>query len=158
MISSVVKNSWTWNFADFRDLVLILPEAATRSVLWKKMFLRIFQYSWKHLCQSLFLSWNSIWHMGFSVNFVRYHWLTASALQKLLALYFAIIYRWQLSSSKKSLVGKKTFIHIFQKFCRFRFLLRTYFFHLDKCLFPLSVTQSVCCTLSSQWFCWLRDT
>ena len=33
MISNVVKNSWNLNFADFRELVLILPEAATGSVL-----------------------------------------------------------------------------------------------------------------------------
>ena len=33
MISSVVKNDWNWNFANFRDLVLILPEAATGGVL-----------------------------------------------------------------------------------------------------------------------------
>ena len=33
--------------------------------------------------------------------------MTASILQQLLALYFALIYTWQLSSSEKSLVGKK---------------------------------------------------
>ena len=33
MISNVVKNSWNLNFADFRELVLILPEEATGSVL-----------------------------------------------------------------------------------------------------------------------------
>ena len=33
--------------------------------------------------------------------------MTASILQQLLALYFAIIYSWELSSSEKSLVGKK---------------------------------------------------
>ena len=33
--------------------------------------------------------------------------MTASILQQLLALYFAIRYSWQLSSSEKSLVGKK---------------------------------------------------
>ena len=33
MISYVAKNSWDWNFADFRDLVLILQEAATGGVL-----------------------------------------------------------------------------------------------------------------------------
>ena len=36
MISDVVENSWNWNFADFRDLVLILPEAATGSVLYSQ--------------------------------------------------------------------------------------------------------------------------
>ena len=33
MISSLVKNSWNRNFANFRHLALILPEAATRGVL-----------------------------------------------------------------------------------------------------------------------------
>ena len=33
--------------------------------------------------------------------------MTASSLQQLLALYFAIIYSWQLSSSDTSLVGEK---------------------------------------------------
>ena len=52
--------------------------------------------------------------------------MTASILQQLLGLYFAIIYSWQLSSSEKSLVGKK-FIHTLQEFYRFRFLLHRYF-------------------------------
>ena len=66
---------------------------------------------------------------GIPVNFARYLWMTASILQQLLALCVALIYSWQLSSSKKSLVGKK-FIYIFQRFYRFRFLLRKYiFFH-----------------------------
>ena len=30
---SVVKNSWNWNFVNFGDLVLVLPEAATEGVL-----------------------------------------------------------------------------------------------------------------------------
>ena len=38
-------------------------------------------------------------------------WMTASVLQQLLALYFSIIYSWQLSSSEKTLLGKK--IHPF---------------------------------------------
>ena len=49
---------------------------------------------------------------GISVNFARYLWMTASILQQLLALYFALIYSWQLSSSKKSLVGKKIHLYI----------------------------------------------
>ena len=36
-----------------------------------------------------------------------YLWMTAFILQQLLSLCFAITYSWQLSSSKKSLVGKK---------------------------------------------------
>ena len=51
---------------------------------------------------------------GISVNFARYLWMTASILQQLLALCVALIYSWQLSSSKKSLAGKK-FIYIFFK-------------------------------------------
>ena len=39
--------------------------------------------------------------------FTEHFWMTASILQQLLALYFAIIYSWQLSSNEKSLVGKK---------------------------------------------------
>ena len=61
-------------------------------------------------------------------------------LQQLLALYFAIIYGWQLSSSERSLAGKEI-IHIFQGFYRFRFIF-FHFFHfcLDKYMFTLSVT------------------
>ena len=43
-------------------------------------------------------------------------------------LFFAIINSSQLSSSEKSLAGKK-FIDIFQGFYMFRFLLHRYFFH-----------------------------
>ena len=108
----------------------------------------------KHLFYSLFLNCN------FSCKFCKIFknlffteplLVTAFILQQLLALQFAIICSQQLASSEKSLVGKK-FIHISQRFCRFRFFL------FDKCLFILSVTQNVCCTLSSQPFCWLRDT
>ena len=45
MISSKAKNGWNWNFADFRDLVLILPVAATGFVRQKKVFIKISQYS-----------------------------------------------------------------------------------------------------------------
>ena len=107
------------------------------------MFFRILQYSRKHLCQSLFLSCNFIWHRGFPFNFVRYLWMTASVLQQLLSLYFAIIYNWQLSSIKKSIVGKKTFIHMFQGFYRFRFLLHTHIY-----IFSISLTNaSLLCRL-----------
>ena len=89
--------------------------------------------------------------------FTEHLWMTASTSHQLLALYLAIIYSWQLLSSEKSLVGKK-FIHIFQWFYRFRFLLqRLFFIFFDKCLFILSVMQRVCFTLSSQPFCWLGD-
>ena len=39
--------------------------------------------------------------------FTKHLWMTASISQQLPALYFAIIYSWQLSSSEKSLVRKK---------------------------------------------------
>ena len=72
--------------------------------------------------------------------FTEHLWISASILQQLLALYFAIIYSWQLSSGEKSLVEKK-FIHIFQGFYRFRFLSHRYicffFFHFsltNRCL------------------------
>ena len=43
--------------------------------------------------------------------FTEHLWMTVSILQQLQVLFFAIIYNWQLSSSEKSLVGKK--IHTF---------------------------------------------
>ena len=45
MKSSFTKNKWNWNYADFTDLVLILPEAATEGILLKQVFLKISQYS-----------------------------------------------------------------------------------------------------------------
>ena len=45
MISSAVKNSWNWNFADFRDLGLNLP-----GVLSKKLFLKISEYLQENTC------------------------------------------------------------------------------------------------------------
>ena len=44
------KKSWNWRFADFRDLVLILPEAATRGVQAKKVFSKMVQYSQEITC------------------------------------------------------------------------------------------------------------
>ena len=52
--------------------------------------------------------------------------MNTSILSQLLALYFAIMYCWQLSSSVKSLVWKKI-IHIYQGFYRFRFLFFIFF-------------------------------
>ena len=120
MISSVVKNSWNWNSADFRELVLILLQAATECVLCKKVFLKSFAiFTGKHLCQSLFVSCNFIkkdtlaqaFFCEFCKIFKRsifteHIWMTASILRQLLALYFAIKYSWQFSSREKSLVGK----------------------------------------------------
>ena len=41
-----------------------------------------------------------------------YLWKTASVLQQFLVSYFTVIYSWQLSSSEKSLFGKKTHTYI----------------------------------------------
>ena len=86
---------------------------------------------------------------------LEHFWMTASNLQQLLALYFTNIYGWQLSSSEKSMVGKKL-IHVSQGFHRFRFpfFIFSLFFSIffNKCLFTLSVTRSVCCTLRSIYF------
>ena len=72
------------------------------------------------MCQSRFLSCNFIKKetlaQGFPCEFckifkdtffIEHLWMTSSILQQLLALYFAIIYNWQVSSSENSLVGKK---------------------------------------------------
>ena len=72
--------------------------------------------------------------------------MTASILQQLLALCFAVIYSGQLSSCEKPLVGKKSSSIYLKDFTDLGF------FFFGKCLFTLSVTQSVCCTLSSQPF------
>ena len=74
----------------------------------------------KDLCQSLFLSCNFIKKetlaQGFFCEFCKifkntffteHLWMTASILQQFLALYFAILYSWQLWNSEKSFVGKK---------------------------------------------------
>ena len=91
MISSVVKNSWNWNFLDFRDLGLILPEAATKGVSLKRLFLKICQHSLEKSCASL----PDIWVV--LVNFTK-------SLETHFVIFFV------------------------------------------KCLFPLPVMQSVCCT------------
>ena len=133
MISSVVKISWNWSFSNFRELVLILPEQPP-AVFYKKNFLKNFAiFTRKHLFQSL-LSCSYIKKEAltqgcfcdlckiFKNTFFSEHlWVTAFIFQQLLALYFAIIYSWQLSSSEKSLVGEK-FIHISQGFYRFIYL------------------------------------
>ena len=166
MISSLVKNSWNWNFANFKDLALILPEAATGAGVLK---------NFKHLYQSLFLCRNfikkEIVTQGFSCEFCKifknvffkeHLWMTASILQQLLASYFAILYSWQLSNSGKTSVGKKIhpyisrilqiYISFTQIFVGAVVVVVVVFF--DKRLFTLSIMQSVCCTLSSKPFCW----
>ena len=104
-------------------------------MFWKNFAI----FTEKHLCKILFLSYNLRRDSGkgfssefckiFKKNFLKEHlWMSASILQQLLTLYFAIIYNWQLLSSEKLLVGKK-FIPIFQGFCRFRFPLHRFVFH-----------------------------
>ena len=85
--------------------------------------------------------------------------MAASILQQLLALYFAIIYNWQLSSSEKSLVEKKNSSMYLKDFAGldffiyfFIYLFICFFIFFYKCLFTLSVMQSVCYTISSQPF------
>ena len=109
------------------------------------------------MCQSVFLSCNfikkealahgcfcefcKIFRSSFFTEYIR---MTASILQQLLALYFAITYSWQLSSSEKALVGKK-FIHLSQYIYIYIYLFFVIFF--DKCLFTLSVSD---CLLYSE--------
>ena len=108
----------------------------------------------KHLCQSLFLCCNFIKNetlaQEFSCEFCKifkiifFHRTPLDDcfyLQKLLALYFAIIYSWQLSSSEKSFSREKQFIYVSQGFYRFRFL----FFHFFSfCSFCLTNTCLPC--------------
>ena len=135
----------------------------------KKVFLKVSQYSHRKTIFAIFTQENTCARVTFLLKlqasgkifkntfFTEHLWMTASILQELLTLYFSIVYTWQISSNEKSLVGKK-FIHISQEF--YRFLLRRYFFLIffEKCIFTLSATQNLCCTLSSQPFCQLGDT
>ena len=74
---------------------------------------------------------------GFSCEFFKmfkntffpdHLWMTASALKQLLALYFPIIYSWQLSSSEKSSVGKNVHPYISKILQISLFLLHRLFF------------------------------
>ena len=130
-------------------------------------------FTGKHLCQILFSSCNFIEKetlaRGFSHEFYKifkntffteHFWMTASILQQLLALYIVIICSWQLSSSEKSLVGKKKSSINLKDVTDlvFFFILFPFFSTLfDKYMLNLLVTQSVCCTVSSQPFCWVGD-
>ena len=128
----------------------------------------------KHLCQNHFLSCNfikkDILQNGFSFEFCKIFekpflqntsgWLVLF-YKNLLALYFAIIRSWQLSSSDKPLVAKQNSSIYLKDFTNLDFFF--HFFHFlfifcDKSLFTLSVTQSACCFLSSQPYSWLGDT
>ena len=108
---------WTWFF---------FYQWQPAEVLYKEGVFKNFAiFTGKHMCQSLFFSCNFIKKEtlahGFSCEFcmifkstffTEHLWMTASILQQLLALYFAIIYSWQLSSSEKSLVGKNIYPYI----------------------------------------------
>ena len=136
MISSVVESCWNWNFADFKDFVLILPEAATGGVL--KNFAI---FSGKHLCQSLFLTCHFIekealvflWIL--QPVFTELVWMTASTLQRLPALYFAIIYSWQLSSSESRHKSVKNYFIYHKDFTDF--FTHFFFIFFYNCLITL---------------------
>ena len=116
MISSVVKNSWNWYFAAFRDLTLFF----IRNFIKKETLAQGFS------CE--------FWKIFQNTIFTEHLCMASFILQQLLGLYFAIIYSWQLSSSEKSLSRKKL-IHISHGF--YRFLLRGYlknFFLANVCL------------------------
>ena len=135
MILRVVKTSWNWNLLIsetwFKFYQRQPPEVF---FIEKGVLINFLIFTGKQLYQSLFLSCNFIKEQSptqglsyefckiFQNNFFTEHfWMTA--------LYFAIIYSWQLSSTEKSLVGKKS-IHISQGFCRFRFLFLIFFHFL----------------------------
>ena len=102
-------------------------------VSYKKGVLKHFKiFTGKHPSKSFFLSCNFIKNetlaLGYSCEFCKIFKSTyRTLLVALLALYFAITYCWQLSSSKKPLVGEKI-IYIFQGFYRFRFPFFIFFF------------------------------
>ena len=103
-------------------------------------------FTGKHQCQSLFLSCIFIKKetlvQGFSCEFCKtiqntfftqHLWMIASILQQLLA----IIYSWQLSSSEKSLVGKKI-----DPFISGILLILISFFHFFLSFFSFSLTNA----------------
>ena len=137
-------------------MVLILPLEVLYKIGVLKNF-AVFTDSQENTCTRVFvmlqLYWKKTLVQGFSCQFCkifknRFGWLLI--FYNSYWLYFAIIYSWQLSVSKKSLGIQISFFHFFNFF----------FIFFDKCLFTFSVTQGLCCTrtLSSQPFCWLRDT
>ena len=80
--------------------------------------------------------------------------MAASILQLLLALKFSVIYSWQLLLSEKSLVWRKNssiYLHDFTDLDFF--YINVFFSFFDKYLFILPITESLCCTQSSQPFC-----
>ena len=127
------------------------------------------KYSQENICAECLLSCNFIKKEALAQGcfcefckifrsrlFTEYIWMTASILQQLLALYFAVTYSWQLLSSEKALVGKK-FIHISQHIYILIFFFIFLSFSLTNVCLPCQF-QIVCCILSRQLFCWLGDT
>ena len=102
-----------------------------------------------------------------STFFTEHPWMTTSILQQLLALYFAIIYSWQLSISGNSLVGEKIIIYLkdFTNFDFLFFILSFHFFHflwqMPLCLVdfakPMLYSKQPFCFLGCP-FCWFGDT
>ena len=79
-LKEVLQNSCSWGpVAKFKEKT----DAATRGVLYKKVFLKILQNSQENTCTSLFfhkvaglrpttLSKKRLWHGCFTVNFVKF--------------------------------------------------------------------------------------
>ena len=123
------------HFAYFRDLVVILME-----VFFGKRCSQKFRNIHK---RASFLSCNFIKNktpaQRFSFGFCKIFkniFFTEHLWMELLALYFVIIYRWQLSSNEKSVVGEKV-IHMPKRFYRFRFIYLFIYF-----IFSLSLTNT----------------
>ena len=126
------------HFAYFRDLVLILVE-----VFFGKKCSQKFRHIHK---RASFLSCNFIKNKTLAQRFSCGFWkifkntfFTEHLWTELLALYFGIIYSWQLSSNEKSIVREKV-IHMSKRFYRFTF---TYLFiYLFISFFSLLLTNT----------------
>ena len=134
-------------------MVLILPLEVLYKIGVHKNF-AVFTDSQENTCTRVFLCCNSIekrlWCRGFLVNFARF---LRTALDDCLYLTTVTGYTLQLY-----IAGN---FQLVRSHWGFRFLFSIFFFFFtffDKLTF--SVTQGLCCThtLSSQPFCWLRDT
>ena len=150
MISSLVKKSWNWNFANFKDLALILPEAATGAGVLKN-----FKHSQENTCTRVSfyaatLLKRRLWHRGFPVNFARFLRMSFSKNTSgwlplfynscwLHTLQFYIAGNFQTVERHQS--GKK-FIHISQGFYRFIFLLHRFLLVLLLLLLLFSLTNA----------------
>ena len=119
-------------------------------------------FTGKQLCQSLFISCNFIENKTLKQGFefckiFKKPFLKNTTRWMLLFCDSCWLYSLRLYIAGNFQVGKshcreKKFIHISQRFYRFGFLLHIFFIFFDKCVFTLSVTQSVCYTLSNQRF------